>query len=247
MSNATHPHPASFPPCCLELKKDEVCDVLDFHYRLIHNATVTVGDQRPTVPVEVILHARLERCPGPPVLGDLVYSQTLLPGEKVRLFTMDRRTRFTFDSATKVSYRNEQTSEEHFYTSSWSDFMSDLTLKDSARSTNRTKGHFDTHAETSGFLSSIFGSPSIDVSGNYNSASTSDFLRELFQHARASHHRAEMGSRAASTVSVGEVQTRSHAEGESQDHFESLSREFSNPNRCHAVTFFFYRINKIQT
>ena len=27
----------------------------------------------------------------------------------------------------------------------------------------------------------------------------------------------------------------------------SSSREFSNPNHCHAVTFFFYQINKMQT
>jgi hypothetical protein len=33
---------------------------------------------------------------------------------------------------------------------------------------------------------------------------------------------------------------------ESEDHFESSSREFSNANRCHAVTYFFYRLNKKQ-
>ena len=56
-----------------------------------------------------------------------------------------------------------------------------------------------------------------------------------------------MGTRAANSVSVGEVSTRTHTEGESADHFESASREFSNPNKCHAVTFFFYQINKTQT
>ena len=235
----------AFPPCCPDLQPSENCDVLDFHYRQLYPVTIT--DQRRPVTVEVIIHVRLTRCSGPLTLGDIVYSTTLFPGEKVRLFTTDRRTRFTFDSASKVSYRNEQTQEEHFYMSSWSDFMSDVTVRDSARSTNTNRGHFDTHAETSGFLSSIFSGPSIDVSGNYNSSSTSDFLRELSQHARASDHRSEMGSRGSSSVSIGEVQTRSHSEGESQDHFESSSREFSNPNKCHAITFFFYRINKTQT
>ncbi|MEM2141252.1 MAG: hypothetical protein QXJ74_08190 [Nitrososphaera sp.] len=226
-------------PCCPPLETKPVCDVLDYHYRLLH--------QQSRVSVEVIIHARLQRCPGPLALGDLVYSTTLFPGEKVRLFTTDRRTRFTYDSASKVSYRNEQTQEEHYYMSAWSNFMSDFTSKDHARSTNTTKAHFDTHGETSGFLESIFGGPSLDVSGNFNSESTSDFLRELSQHASASHHRAEMGTRAASAVSIGEVQTRSHVETESQDHFESSSREFANPNKCHAVTFYFYRINKLQT
>ena len=247
MSDANHPETPMFPPCCPELATAPVCDVLDFHYRQLYHSTIVTGDQRRTIPVEVILQVRFERCPGPLALGDLAYSTTLLPGEKVRLFTTDRRTRFTFDSATKVSYRNEQTSEEHYAMSAWGSFMSDLTVRDAGRSTNTSRGHFDTHGETSGFLSTLFGSPSIDVSGNYNSQSTNEFLRELSQHARSSYHRAEMGSRAASAVSIGEVQSRTHTEGESQDHFESSSREFSNPNRCHAITFYFYRINKTQT
>jgi len=244
MSNGEHIAHKVFPPCCPDLAPNDICDILDFQYRQLY--PVTVGDQRRPVTVEVIIHVRLSRCPGPLALGDLVYSTTLLPGEKVRLFTTDRRTRFTFDSSSKVSYRNEQSQEEFFYMSSWSDFMSDVTVKDSGRSTNTNKGHFDGHGETSSVLGSIFGSPSVDVSGNYNSESTNEFLRELHNHAESSHHRSETGTRAASSVSVGEVQSRTHSEGESQDHFESSSREFSNPNKCHAVTFFFYRINKTQ-
>jgi hypothetical protein len=234
-------------PCCPNLKTDGACDVLQYQYRLLHPTTVTVANQPRNVHVEVVLSARFERCPGPLALGDLVYSTTLLPGEKVRLFTMDRRSRFTYDAATKVSYRNQQTQEEHYYMSSMSEFMSDLSVKDSGRSKNTTKGHFDTHGETSSILGSIFGSPSVDVSGNYNGESTSEFMRELTQHARASHYSSERATRAASSVSIGEVQTRTHIQTESQDHFESASREFSNPNKCHAVTFYFYRINKTQT
>lgn len=234
---------ASFPPCCPELGKDDLCDVLDFHYRLIHRARL----ERESVAVEVIIHARIERCPGPLTLGDLVHTQTLLPGEKVRLATTDRRSRFTFDSATKVSYRHEQTQEEHFYMASMSDFMSDVTVRDSGRATNTSKGSAQGHGETSSALETIFGGPSVDVSGSHSAESTSDFMRELSQHAMASHHSSEMGTRASSAVSVGEVQTRTHMEGESQDHFESSSREFANPNQCHAVTFYFYRINKTQT
>jgi hypothetical protein len=247
MGKEPHATPSCFPPCCPELKKDDGCDALDFHYRLVHTATVVVNDQRQTVPVEVLLHARLERCPGPLALGDLVYSQTLFPGEKVRLFTTDRRSRFTFDSATKLSYRNEQAHEEQFYLSSMSESLSDLEVRDSASASSRSSGSASSHADASGVFETLFSGPSVGVSGSYNAESTSDFLRELSQHARASHHASEQGTRAASSVSIGEVQTRSHSEGESQDHFESSSREFTNPNHCHAVTFFFYRLNKTQT
>lgn len=65
--------------------------------------------------VEVTLHFRLTRCPGPLALGDLVYDTTVLPGETVRLFTSDRHTRFTFDSESKLAYRHETTSEEAYF------------------------------------------------------------------------------------------------------------------------------------
>jgi hypothetical protein len=56
-----------FPPCCPALEKDDVCDVLDFHYRQTHTTTVVTGGRR--VLVEVLIHARFERCPGPMTLG----------------------------------------------------------------------------------------------------------------------------------------------------------------------------------
>jgi len=195
----------------------------------------------------VLIHARFERCPGPLTLGDLVYSTTLFPGEKVRLFTSDRRTRFSLDTTSNVSYRNEQTSEERHYLASVHDFMSDVSVRDSGSSSASSKGSAKGHAGTSGAIQSFFGGASVDVSGSYDASSTSAFLRELSQHASSSDRRAEVGTRAASSVSVGEVSTRSHTQGESEDHFESSSREFSNPNRCHAVTYFFYQINKTQT
>jgi len=52
--------------------------------------------------------------------------------------------------------------------------------------------------------------------------------------------------RAKSAVSIGEVERRTHAEGESEAQYESASRIFSNPNKCRAVTYLFYQIKKLQ-
>lgn len=131
--------------------------------------------------------------------------------------------------------------------SSMSDFMSDVTVRDEARATNTHKGSFETHGETSGAIQSFWGGASVDIRGSYDAESTRTFSRELSQHAEASHNRSVEATRTANSVSVGEVQARAHAEGESEDHLESSSRVFSNPNRCHAVSFFFYQINKMQT
>src|SRR6266480_3129150 len=120
--------PKVFPPCCPDLQPSDNCDNLDFHYRQLY--PVAIRDRQ--LSVEVTIHVRVSRCSGPLTLGDLVYSNTLFPGETVRLFTADRRTRFSFDSSTSLSYRNEQTHEEQFYSSSMHDFMSDLTSTDHA-------------------------------------------------------------------------------------------------------------------
>lgn len=237
-ANAEKPMKASAVPCCPELTAEPCCDRLTWDYRLVNR----VGD----VPVEIKISVLFERCPGPLSLGDLVYSTTLLPGETVRLFSSSRKNRFTFDTVSQVSYRHEQTSEESYYMSSMDRFMSDLSVRDDVDSDRSSSGSFKTDGSVSGALETFFLGPSASVSGSYNSSSTFDFLRELSSHAESSHERSVQATRASSSVAVGEVQSRSHAEGESESTFESATRTISNHNRCHAVTYFAYQINKTQ-
>ena len=84
-------------PCCPEISKEPCCERLRFSYRLTNRQN--------DIPVEIIIIAEMERCPGPLSLGDVVYSTTLLPGEKVRLFTSTRNTRFTYDSEGQLPAR----------------------------------------------------------------------------------------------------------------------------------------------
>ena len=232
-------------PCCPPLTPMDVCDKLDFFFRLNHDVTARANDRQASVPVEVKLHFRLERCRGPLAIGDLLYTTTLLPGEKVKLFTSDRRTKFTFDSSSSLSYRNTLASEESMYMQSMSDSLFDTNSRDESKSSNQSHSHVDGKADAGVDILGLGGSAS--MSGNFDANSTATFAAEHSQHAQSSHHATEQGVRKASSVSIGEVQSRSHSEGQSEDHFESASREFTNPNQCHAVTFLFYQINKTQT
>jgi hypothetical protein len=234
------------PACCPPLSTEPCCDVLDFRYRLPHRVSVSDAGRQANVTVEVILHLRLTRCPGPLFLGDPVHTITLLPGEKVKLLTSDRRTRFTFDSATKVSYRSEQLSEERYFMAAMQNSMSDLSVTDSSHSSNSESGKWDFHGDASGSLGFFSASADTNARGSHSASSTSDFLRQLHTHSTASANQTVQATHAAASLSIGEVSTRTHIESESEDHFESSSREFSNANRCHAVTFFFYRLNKKQ-
>jgi hypothetical protein len=235
-------------PCCPKLEKCESCDVLTFEYRLPFRPTVAVQGRRQVVPVEVTLRFRMERCPGPLSPGDLLYSTTLLPGEKVRLFTSDRRTRFSFDSQSRLAYRNQATSEESFYTSGFASAMSNLSILERDSRTAESSQTSSGGGVSGGFnflgLIQIGGS----VSGSsHNAHSASTLTRQLTQHAESASRHVESGVRHASATSVGEVQSRTHSESESEDHFESASRVFANPNRCRAITFYFYQIDKCQT
>jgi hypothetical protein len=237
---ATESKPTTVP-CCPTLLPNDVCDVLDFYYRLTY--PTVVADQQ--IPVEVKFHFVLTRCRGPLSIGDLLYSTTLLPGEKVRLFTSDRRSKFTFDTSTNFGYRNAQASEESFFMQQMSDSLFDVNSRDESRSSNQSHSHVDGHGDAGINILGLGGSA--NMSGNYDSNSVSTFLGEHQQHAESSFHAAEMGTRKAASVSIGEAQSRTHTESESQDHYESASREFENKNKCHAVTFLFYQINKTQT
>lgn len=233
-------------PCCPELEECAVCDTLNFPYRLPFHPVVVTGDQRTTVPVEVTLHFRLTRCAGPMSLGELMYSTTLLPGEVVRLSSSDRHSRFSFDSETKLSYLNESTSEESYYAAGMAHGMSNLNVLDTSAASSSFSSSAVSGGGGAGIDLGFFSIGGSASASSYDAHSTSTFAHALSQHAESLQQHMEVSTRAASSMSIGEVSTRAHQQGESEDQFESASRTFRNPNRCHAVSFYFYRINKCQ-
>lgn len=233
-------------PCCPELVECAHCDVLDMRRRLVFPTTVR-GPREQQISVEVILHTRFTRCSGPLTLGPPVYSTTLLPGEKVRLATTDRRSRFSFDSESKLSYRSEQLSEEQYRMSALRAVMSDENSTDNGSSRSTDQGSWDFHGDASGSIGFFSAGADANAHGSHNASSTAEYLRQHRAHASLADSMSVEATRKAHSVSVGEVSTRAHSEGESEDHFESSSREFANPNRCHALTFLFYRLDKGET
>lgn len=234
-------------PCCPALKPCAVCDTLNFTYRLPFRPVVASGDQRRVVPVEVTLHFRLTRCAGPLSLGDPVYTTTLLPGEQVRLTSSDRHTRFSYDKETNLSYRNEATSEESYYAAGMAYGMSNLSLLDTSQSSSSFGSSSVSGGGGAGLDLGIFSIGGSVSGSSYDAHSANTFARSLSQHSQSLQQHMEVSTRAAASTSIGEVATREHQQGESEDQYEAATRSFSNPNHCHAITFFFYRINKCQT
>jgi hypothetical protein len=233
--------------CCPELIKDDHCDVVNFSRVLAFPTTVTAASNR-RVMVEVILRFKFSRCTLGLTLGDPVFSTTLLPGEKVKLSTTDRRSRFTYDSETKLSYRSEQISEEQYYMTAVQKYMADASSAQSGHAQNSSDSKWDFHGDSEGSINpfSLSVSESSNASGSHNSHSVSDYLNQQKSHVQSSASQAASATHKAHSVSIGEVSSRTNIEGTSEEHFEASSREFSNYNKCHAVTYMFYRLNKKQ-
>ncbi|MDX8129045.1 hypothetical protein QLH52_17230 [Methylomonas sp. OY6] len=238
---------ASAIPCCPDLIKDDHCDVINFS-RVLTYPTALAANNRRSVNVEVILHFKYSRCTLGLTLGDPVYSTTLLPGEKVRLSTTDRRSRFSYDSETKLSYRSEQISEDQYFMTATQKYLADSSAAQSGHASNSSEGHWDFHGDADGSINpfSLSASASTNASGNHNSSSIADYLNQQRTHVQSSASQAVSATHKAYSLSIGEVSSRTHIEGESEDHFEASAREFTNFNKCHAVSYLFYRLNKKQ-
>lgn len=234
-------------PCCPQLIEDNHCDVINFTRVLNYPVSVAAVNNR-RVTVEVVLRLRFTRCTLGLTLGDPAYSTTLLPGEKVKLTSTDRRSRFSYDSETKLSYRSEQISEEQYFMTAVQKYMADGASAQSGNSSSSSEGSWDFHGDAEGSINilSLGASASTKAGGSHNSHSVADYLNEQRSHVQSSAAQAASATQKASSVSIGEVSSRTHIEGSSEEQFESSTREFSNLNKCHAVTYIFYRLNKKQ-
>jgi hypothetical protein len=138
-------------------------------------------------------------------------------------------------------------SEEQYRMSSLRSFMSDQNSQDNGSTRNTDQGSWDFHGDASGSIGFMSASADANAHGSHNAESTFEYLQQHSAQARMADNLSVESTRKAHSMSVGEVSTRAHQQGETEDQYEASSREFANPNACHALTFLFYRINKIET
>jgi len=208
--------------------------------------TVT-GKEALRAPVEVVVRTRIERTSGAYLVGDLVHTMTLLPGEEVRIFTTDRRTRFTYEKDTDIAFRTQSVFEDQMYLSAMDSFFGRLSANSWAEGETSSTGQFESHGEVSNWFENIFSDPSGDVNGSFSMDSFASFASGLTAQASAAHHQSVAATAAASAVSIGAVGIQDKFKAELQDRFEMNCRHFRNPSRTHTVTFYFYQIRRLHT
>ncbi|MGB4846077.1 MAG: hypothetical protein WBP16_16540, partial [Ferruginibacter sp.] len=135
-----------------------------------------------------------------------------------------------------------------YYLTAFQKYMADASASQSGHAESSSDGKWDFHGDAGGSINpfSLSASASTSAGGSHNNHSVSDYLNQQKSHVESSAEQSVSATHKAHSVSIGEVNSRTHIEGESEDHFEASSREFSNLNKCHAVTYMFYRLNKKQ-
>lgn len=128
-------------PCYPELFIDSNCDVMVFTRTLNYPLAIRGQDRQTALMAQLLIGFRLSRCTIGNVPGDPVYTTTLLPGEKVRLVTTDRRSQFTYDASTQLSYRSEQISEEQYFMKASQSYFSDMENNQSGHQSSQNKAH----------------------------------------------------------------------------------------------------------
>lgn len=219
------------------------CDVVTRTFR--HLLWTRKDGSMLDAPAEVVVRTRTERTGGEYILGDLVYTLSLLPGEEVRIFTTDRRARFSVDATTKIGYQTSATFEDHMYLSSMDSFFGRLSASQWAHADAGTSGSFSAHGETSNVFESLFSNPDADMNGSFNVNSFADFIGGMSAQASAAHQMSATATNTASAVSVGAIGVRQSIEGSLDTHVEMNYRHFRNPSRTRAVTFYFFQIRRM--
>jgi len=236
----TPPDPHDEVECCPVLTRCQPVHQIRPAYRMIH--TVPGADGQAPVRVEASWHLTLTNTTGPTMLGPVVKTVTLMPGQTVRLSIQDRASKFSYDTESDRVHRESHTSASSYYNAGMASAFSSLSSVSSGREAST---HHDNSMSGSGGAGLDLGFFEIggSVAGSsHDSSSTHSFLTSLSRVSRSQSSHVEMGTQSAYATSVGYVSTRTHTEGESEEHSEAATHFYRNENRCHAVNHRFHQL-----
>jgi len=167
--------------------------------------------------------------------GSLLYTLTLLPGEKVRLFEFDR-------------YRRVKSSTERV--SVHTSFRQTMSALSQSRRSTSTSAYVDTladirtHADTSvsagGGLAGFFGAPQVKGEVGVDTQTT-------IASGASTRTSSEQFAQIAVTASQAIEAERSLVVSrfEETEHQSTTERTLQNDNHCYAVTYFIRRVNEV--
>jgi len=224
----------------IPFKPEPTCDVMNLNFRF----RVIAPKNKKFVWVD--LHYELKRCSLEYTLGDLLYSTTLLPQEKVWLSFRNRHSVSRLTEDTSFSAYCHAKSSESIWMDTYRNLATDISKSDNIRTRSSSQSSFETKAD-GGYWSFLFwGGGDVSAEGKFDSNSAYDYSREINQHLRSSFHQTNEINRTAESTSITEVSSHRSVEKEINDEVKAGVRVFQNINHCHTLTFLFYNIARRQ-
>lgn len=167
--------------------------------------------------------------------GPLLYTQTLLPGEQVKLFYFDRYRRTRQDTqrlSVHSSFRQTLSALSQSRRATSSSAYTDILAK--------TRSQTDTSLSVGGGLAGFFGAPS----GGIDTSNTAETTIATGASASAA---SETFVQFAMTASQAMESERSIVIStfEEAEHQQTTQRTFRNDNQCHSVTYYIRRVNEL--
>lgn len=228
-------------PCLpLPMKPEPTCDIMNLNYRL------RVVAPKAKRFVWLGLHYEVERCSLEYTLGDLIYSTTLLPQEKVWLSFRNRHSVSRLTEDVSYSASTHARSSESLWMDTFRNLATDTLMTDKTRTRSSSQSSFETKGE-GGYWSFLFwGGGDVETEGKFDSQSAMDYSREVRRHLRSSFHQTNEITRTAESTSITEISSHRAVERELRDELKAGVRVFQNINHCHTLTFLFYSIARRQ-
>jgi Zn-finger protein len=239
-------------PCCPQFNRCKEKTEINFKFRYL--IICSIDDKK--YPVEIIFSYKLVREFTGMALGDIVYTQTLFPGEKVKLATTDRRSSFTIDKESNLAVRNEIKSEE----TQWSELVQESMSSSNVTQNQQNGSNSSSNSSTSTSNWEAGGSVGLDLgfiniggggggggSGTQtatNESSMAYMNSQLTSMAESSSKASAESVKKNNFLSIGTVDSKEKVSGTAEENFESSTRVFENTNKAHSVSYYFYRINK---
>lgn len=167
--------------------------------------------------------------------GPLLYTTSLLPGEKIRLYEFDRYRRVRSETqrmSIQASFRQTISAMTQLRLSASASAYVDLL--------NSIRSSTDASMSAGGGLAGFFGAPEVKGSGNVTTETT-------LASGASIQTASESFTRFATTASASVEAERSTVIStyEDEENRSSTARTLRNSNNCYAVTYFIRRVNEL--
>lgn len=201
-----------------------------------------------TITVDVMVRYRLVRVSKKHVKGKILYSTTLLPGEKARIFASSAHTDSTYNASTKNREYSQSTSAEGSFMNAIQNSMTNHAYNaSSSQNTQKNSSNSSWNAGGSAGLNLgivTVGGGGGGGGGSSDFSSAIDMSSQFVDSIQSATSQSAISVSASRTTNIRESETNTNIQTETNASVGAYTRELYNANKSCPVTYQFRSIDK---